>query len=87
MYLDRSVGVVHNPAAACSNEVINLTDEQLDTQYRPNGWTIRQVIHHCADSHMNSLTRLKLTLTEDKPTIKPYFEERRKDWGRKSSKG
>lgn len=59
-----------------SNEVKNLTDEQLDTQYRPNGWTIRQVIHHCADSHMNSLIRLKLTLTEDKPTIKPYFEDR-----------
>ncbi len=59
-----------------SNEVRSLTDEQLDTQYRPNGWTIRQVVHHCADSHMNSLTRLKLTLTEDKPTIKPYFEDR-----------
>jgi len=57
-------------------EVINLTDEQLDTPYRPNGWTIRQVVHHCADSHMNSLTRLKLALTEDQPTIKPYFEER-----------
>ena len=58
------------------SEVINLTDEQLDTPYRQDGWTIRQVIHHCADSHMNSLTRLKLTLTEDQPTIKPYFEER-----------
>ena len=58
------------------SEVINLTDEQLDTPYRPDGWTIRQVIHHCADSHMNSLSRLKLTLTEDNPTIKPYFEER-----------
>ena len=57
-------------------EVKNLTDEQLDTPYRPDGWTIRQVIHHCADSHMNSLTRLKLALTEDQPTIKPYFEER-----------
>jgi hypothetical protein len=56
-------------------EVSTLTDEQLDTQYRPNGWTIRQVVHHCADSHMNSLTRLKLALTEDQPTIKPYFEE------------
>lgn len=59
-----------------STEVINLTDEQLDTPYRPDGWTIRQVIHHCADSHMNSLTRLKLALTEEQPTIKPYFEER-----------
>lgn len=59
-----------------TNEVIHLSDEQLDTTYRPNGWTIRQVIHHCADSHMNSLTRLKLALTEEEPTIKPYFEER-----------
>lgn len=59
-----------------SNEVNHLTDEQLDTRYRPGGWTIRQVVHHCADSHMNSLMRLKLALTEDQPTIKPYFEER-----------
>jgi len=58
------------------DEVNYLTDEQLDTQYRPDGWTIRQVVHHCADSHMNSLTRLKLTLTEDQPTIKPYYEDR-----------
>lgn len=57
-------------------EVMYLTNKQLDTPYRPNGWTIRQVVHHCADSHMNSLTRLKLALTEDQPTIKPYFEER-----------
>lgn len=59
-----------------SAEVSHLTDEQLNTQYRSNCWTIRQVIHHCADSHSNSLIRVKLTLTEDKPIIKPYFEER-----------
>jgi len=53
-----------------------LTDEQLNTPYRPQGWTIRQVVHHCADSHMNSLIRFKLALTEDKPVIKPYFEDR-----------
>lgn len=58
------------------NEVHNLTDSQLDTPYRPGGWTIRQVVHHCADSHMNSLVRFKLALTEDNPTIKPYFEDR-----------
>lgn len=58
------------------DEVNQLTNIQLDTEYRPGGWTIRQVVHHCADSHMNSLTRLKLALTEDQPTIKPYFEER-----------
>ncbi len=50
--------------------------EVLDTVYRPQGWTIRQVVHHCADSHMNSFIRFKLTLTEDTPTIKPYFEDR-----------
>ena len=57
-------------------EVDNLNDNQLDTPYRPDGWTLRQVVHHCADSHMNSLTRLKLVLTEEQPIIKPYFEER-----------
>jgi uncharacterized damage-inducible protein DinB len=57
-------------------EVENLTDEQLDTPYRPDGWTIRQVVNHCADSHMNGLARLKLALTEDKPTIKLYLENR-----------
>lgn len=57
-------------------ETEHLSDEQLNTVYRPNGWTIRQVINHCADSHMNSLVRFKLALTEDKPIIKPYFEDR-----------
>lgn len=54
--------------------VDGLTDEQLDTPYRPGGWTPRQVVHHVADSHMNSYIRFKLALTEDKPTIKPYEE-------------
>lgn len=53
-----------------------LTDEQLDTEYRPGGWTIRQVVHHTADSHINSYTRFKLALTEDKPAIRPYLEEK-----------
>jgi formate dehydrogenase maturation protein FdhE len=56
-------------------EVKNLNDVQLNTTYRPNGWTIRQVVHHCADSHMNGLIRLKLALCENKPTIKPYPEQ------------
>jgi hypothetical protein len=49
-----------------------LTDKQLDTPYRPGGWTIRQVVHHIADSHTNSIIRFKWTMTEDSPTIKAY---------------
>lgn len=52
----------------------DVTDEQLDTPYRNYGWNIRQVIHHLADSHMNSFCRFKLALTETNPTIKPYIE-------------
>jgi len=54
----------------------NLSIEQLNWVYRPNGWCIKQVVHHCADSHMNSFIRFKLALTEDIPTIKPYEEDR-----------
>lgn len=54
--------------------VAGLTDEQLDTPYRPGGWTVRQVVHHLADSHLNSYVRFRLALTEDRPTIKPYDE-------------
>ena len=56
--------------------VKNLWDEQLDTAYRPGGWTVRQVVHHIADSHINSYVRFKLALTEDVPTIRPYYEDR-----------
>jgi hypothetical protein len=59
--------------------VSGLTETQLDTPYREGGWTVRQVVHHVADSHMNAYTRFKLTLTEDHPTIRPYEE---KDWAR-----
>jgi hypothetical protein len=55
--------------------VAGLTDTQLDTPYRDGGWTVRQVVHHFADSHLNSYTRFRLALTEDNPTIKPYAEE------------
>ncbi|MEQ9232373.1 MAG: putative metal-dependent hydrolase [Cyclobacteriaceae bacterium] len=55
----------------------NLTAQELNYRYRPEGWTVKQVVHHCADSHMNSLVRFKWTLTEDTPTIKAYQEA---DW-------
>ena len=53
-----------------------LTPVQLDTPYRPEGWTVRQVVHHLPDSHLNAYTRIKLALTEEEPTIKPYDEAR-----------
>jgi uncharacterized damage-inducible protein DinB len=56
--------------------VEGLSAEQLDTPYRPGGWTVRQVVHHVPDSHMNAYARCKLALTEDEPTIKPYDEGR-----------
>jgi hypothetical protein len=55
--------------------VLGLDDAQLDTPYRPGGWTVRQTVHHMADSHLNSYIRLKLGLTEDTPTIKPYDQD------------
>ena len=57
------------------NAVLNLDEQQLNTAYRPDGWTVRQVVHHVADSHMNAYIRFKLGLTENNPTIKPYNEE------------
>jgi uncharacterized damage-inducible protein DinB len=60
--------------AKLAQAVAGLSEEQLDTPYRDGGWTVRQVVHHVADSHMNSFTRFKLALTEDNPTIKPYEE-------------
>ena len=55
--------------------VAGLSDDQLDTPYRPGGWTVRQTVHHVADSHMNAFVRFRLGLTEDNPTIKPYDEK------------
>jgi len=56
--------------------VHGLSEEQLDTPYRPGGWTIRQVIHHLPDSHMNAYVRFKLSLTENEPAVKTYLEEK-----------
>ncbi|MDQ6705027.1 MAG: putative metal-dependent hydrolase, partial [Acidobacteriota bacterium] len=54
--------------------VEGLTETQLDTPYRPDGWTVRQVAHHLPDSHMNSYVRFRLAVTEDEPAVKPYQE-------------
>ncbi|NBC71801.1 YfiT family bacillithiol transferase [Paenibacillus sacheonensis] len=62
--------------ALLKDAVSGLSEAQLDTPYRDGGWTVRQVVHHLADSHINSYMRFKLALTEEKPTIKPYDEER-----------
>lgn len=62
--------------AELRSSVAGLSDEQLDTPYRPDGWTVRQVVHHVADSHINSYTRFRLALTENEPLIKPYDEAR-----------
>ena len=55
--------------------IAGLADDQLDTPYRDGGWTVRQVVHHLADAHINGLIRAKLTLTEDHPTLKPYQQD------------
>ena len=60
--------------ARLNEAVKGLKPEQLDTRYRPEGWTVRQVVHHVPDSHMNAYTRFKLALTEELPLIKPYDE-------------
>jgi len=61
---------------AIRTAIAGLSDQQLDTPYREGGWTVRQVVHHVPDSHMNAYVRFKLALTEDEPTIKPYAEDR-----------
>lgn len=68
--------VLANFPQKLKSEVENLNAVQLDTPYRVDGWTVRQVVHHCADSHMNAFIRFKLALTEDAPIIKPYPEEK-----------
>ena len=55
--------------------VKGLNDKQLDTPYREGGWTVRQVVHHLADAHMNAFVRMKLILTENKPALKPYDQD------------
>ena len=74
---DEYIKVITDLPANIASAVKGLDDGQLDTPYRPGGWTVRQTVHHVADSHMNSYCRFKLALTEDEtPTIRPYYEDR-----------
>ncbi len=74
---EENIKTIAATPAAVRVAVDGLTDDQLDTPSRPEGWTLRQTVHHIADSHINSLCRFKLALTEDEtPTIVPYAEDR-----------
>ncbi|HLG16406.1 MAG TPA: bacillithiol transferase BstA [Blastocatellia bacterium] len=70
----RFIDDIEQTPAWLKEAVAGLTAEQLETPYRPKGWTVRQVVHHVPDSHLNSYIRFRLALTEDEPTIKPYDE-------------
>lgn len=71
---DKFINEIATLAEKLTAVLNNLTEEQLNTPYREGGWTIKQVVHHLADSHMNSFIRFKLALTENNPVIKPYDE-------------
>lgn len=73
---DEFIKTLLNLHDALRRAVSGLSESQLDTPYRPGGWTVRQTVHHVADSHINSFVRFKLALTESVPTIRPYFEDR-----------
>jgi hypothetical protein len=70
------IGSIRNLPAVLEGSVKGLKDTQLDTPYRTGGWTVRQVVHHIADSHLNAFIRMKLILTEDRPTLKPYDQDK-----------
>src|SRR5438105_3604401 len=72
---DRCIDTLDQTPARFRSLVAGLTDAQLDTPYRPGGWTIRQVVHHVPDSHMNAYIRVKLAATEEMPTVKTYHED------------
>ena len=74
--IQRAINEIAEAPAKLRAAVEGLLPDQLDTPYRPEGWTVRQVVHHVPDSHLNSYCRFKLALTEDEPTIKAYHEDR-----------
>jgi uncharacterized damage-inducible protein DinB len=73
---NRCLDVIEQTPQQMRAAVAGLDEAQLDTPYRPGGWTVRQVVHHVPESHLNSYVRFKLAVTENEPTIKPYFEDR-----------
>jgi hypothetical protein len=72
----RSIADIAEMPGYLAKAVAGLTERQLDTPYRPGGWSVRQVVHHLADSHINAFVRLKLALTEDRPTVNAYDENK-----------
>ncbi|MEK7257648.1 MAG: YfiT family bacillithiol transferase [Bacteroidota bacterium] len=76
-YFETSIADIESLPARLEATLTGWSDEQLDTPYRPGGWTVRQLVHHLADSHINAFVRIHLALTEDNPTIKPYEQD---DW-------
>jgi hypothetical protein len=74
--LARFIDQISEAPARMRAAIAGLSDAQLDTPYRPGGWTVRQLAHHVPDSHINSYVRFRLALTEDEPVIKPYEESR-----------
>lgn len=74
--IEKWIDEISNLPAELRSATAGLSEAQLNTPYRPGGWTIKQVIHHLADSHINSYIRFKLAVTEENPTIRPYYEER-----------
>jgi len=72
----KSIDAIEQAPAALRAAIRGLSPQQVETPYRDGGWTVRQVVHHVPESHMNAYIRFKLALTEDEPTIKPYMEDR-----------
>ena len=70
------IAQIEQAPAQLRKALAGLTEEQVDTPYRPEGWKVRQVVHHLSDSQMNAYVRFRLALTEDEPTIKPFDQER-----------
>lgn len=74
--IETMIGTIENFPDVLESVVSTMSHDQLEIPYRKDGWNSRQVVHHCADSHMNAFIRFRLALTEEKPTIKPYLENK-----------